>query len=87
MSAIRFGDAFAQRWFRTIASSVNATMEINNVVLQVSLVVMPANTIRSDCGRLLQIEESFFQQFAVDVVQLVHESERAVLAGSFTHAV
>ena len=55
--------------------------------LHVPLVFMPRYTVDSDGRRLLQVEEGFGQTVFVDVMQQGREFERAVLSGSFTHAV
>jgi len=62
-------------------------MEVRNIGLHVLLIVVPGHTIDSDSCRFLQVEERFGQTVFADMVQQGGEFERAVLAGSFTHAV
>ena len=51
------------------------------------LVFRPSDTIDSNGRRLLQIVEGFGQAVVIDMVQQGCEFERAVLTGSFAHAV
>jgi hypothetical protein len=62
-------------------------MEVRHVDLQVSLVFVPRYPVHADGHRLLQVEEALGQALFVDVVQQGGELERAVLTGSFAHAV
>ncbi len=66
---------------------MNSVMEVSDIGLQVLLVVVPSNAINSDGCPLLQIEECFGQTIFIDMMQQGSELERAVLTGSFTHAV
>ncbi len=87
LATVGFGDPLTTRRPGTIGSPVNPIMEVRHVDLQVSLVFMPGDPVHSDGRRLLQIEEALSQARLVDVVQQGRELERAVLAGSFAHAV
>jgi hypothetical protein len=61
-------------------------VEVNDVVLQMSLVIVPRHLVDANRCGLLQVEEGFPQTVFADVMQQVLEHERAVLAGRFTHA-
>jgi hypothetical protein len=61
-------------------------MEVRNLGLQVLLIGLPRHTIDSHGRPLLQIEERFGQASFADMMQQSSQLERAVLAGSFTHA-
>ena len=65
---------------------MNPSVEISKVDLHVLLVVLPGDTVDSDCRALLQLFEGERQRVPVDVVQQGGELELAVLSGSFAHA-
>jgi hypothetical protein len=87
LPTIGLGHPGATGRLSSVGSPVNPIMEVNEVVLQVLLVFMPSHTIDSNGRRLLQIVEGFGQAVLIDMVQQGCECERAVLTGSFAHAV
>ena len=64
---------------------MNATVEVRNLGLQVSLVFVPAHSVDSDGGLLLELMKARDQQFFVDMVKKRCEFELAALASRFTH--
>jgi len=65
---IGFGNVNALRGLCAVRASVNSSVEINNVVLQVLLVFLPCHSVNSDRCVLLQVEKGFSQTVFVHVV-------------------
>lgn len=84
-ATIRLRNVYPARRFRSLGSTVNPTMKIDDASLQVFLVFVPSHLINADGCLLLELVKARSQQFDIDVVKQGSELEVTALTSRLTH--
>src|SRR4029077_1863796 len=69
LPAIRLGDVHAPAWPRPIRSAFDQGMQILEIALELSLVVLPHQPVHSRCRVYLELVERLREQIDADVVE------------------